>query len=213
HRRRFARRGADIAKSSWTRGRYPGAGRCRRRPDGRPDLNPPLESKLPGVGTTIFTVMTQLANDCGALNLSQGFPSFDPDPVLLELVNRHLHSGANQYAPMPGVPKLRQQIAAKVERLYGRAVDPDREVTVCNGATEGLFSAIQALVRPGDEVIVLDPAYDSYEPAVTLAGGRTRHLPLAAGGPDTDFRIDWERLADTLNERTRLLILNFPQNP
>ncbi|HLT91601.1 MAG TPA: methionine aminotransferase [Woeseiaceae bacterium] len=176
-------------------------------------MNPPLESKLPGVGTTIFTVMTQLANDCGALNLSQGFPSFDPDPVLLELVNRHLHSGANQYAPMPGVPKLRQQIAAKVERLYGRAVDPDREVTVCNGATEGLFSAIQALVRPGDEVIVLDPAYDSYEPAVTLAGGRTRHLPLAAGGPDTDFRIDWERLADTLNERTRLLILNFPQNP
>ena len=172
-----------------------------------------LQSKLPDVGTTIFTVMTQLANDCGAINLSQGFPSFDPDPALLELIGHHLRSGANQYAPMPGVPKLRQAIAAKVERLYGRAVDEAREVTVCTGATEGLFSAIQALVRPGDEVIVLDPAYDSYAPAVTLAGGHTRHVPLAAGGGGADFSIDWERLADTLNARTRLLILNFPQNP
>jgi methionine aminotransferase len=173
----------------------------------------PVESKLPRVGTTIFTVMTQLANECGAINLSQGFPSFDPDPELLDLISHYLHAGANQYAPMPGVPKLRRQIAEKVQRLYGRTVDEDAEVTVCTGATEGLFSAIQALVRPGDEVIVFDPAYDSYEPAVTLAGGRTRHLPLAAGGPDADFRIDWERFADALNERTRLVILNFPQNP
>ena len=171
------------------------------------------ESKLPDVGTTIFAVMSQLAQECGAINLSQGFPSFDPDPELLRLIDHHLHAGANQYAPMPGVPSLRQAIAAKVEHLYGRAVDANTEVTVSTGATEGLFSAIQALVRPGDEVIVLDPAYDSYEPAVTLAGGHTRHIPLVAAGTDTDFRIDWQRLADTLNDRTRLVILNFPQNP
>src|SRR5688500_12327361 len=143
------------------------------------------ESKLPDVGTTIFAVMSQLAQECGAINLSQGFPSFDPDPELLRLIDHYLHAGANQYAPMPGVPALRQAIAAKVERLYGRRVDENTEVTVSTGATEGLFSAIQALVRPGDEVIVFDPAYDSYEPAVTLAGGRTRHIPLAASGSDT----------------------------
>jgi methionine transaminase len=171
------------------------------------------ESKLPDVGTTIFAVMSQLAQECNAINLSQGFPSFDPDPELLRLIDHYLHAGANQYAPMPGVPPLRRAIAAKVERLYGRPVDENTEVTVCTGATEGLFSAIQALVRAGDEVIVFDPAYDSYEPAVTLAGGLVRHIPLAASGSDTAFRIDWERLADTLNERTRLIILNFPQNP
>lgn len=176
-------------------------------------MTAPIQSKLPDVGTTIFAIMTQLANDCGAINLSQGFPSFDPDPELLDLIGHYLRAGANQYAPMPGVPPLRQAIAAKVERLYGRTVDENAEVTVCTGATEGLFSAIQALVRPGDEVIVLDPAYDSYEPAVTLAGGRTRHVPLTASGPDADFQIDWERLADAVNGRTRLMILNFPQNP
>jgi methionine transaminase len=171
------------------------------------------ESKLPDVGTTIFAVMSQLAQECNAINLSQGFPSFNPDPELLRLIDHYLHAGANQYAPMPGVPALRQAIAAKVERLYGRPVDESTEVTVSTGATEGLFSAIQALVRPGDEVIVFDPAYDSYEPAVLLAGGRTRHIPLAASGSDTEFRIDWQRLADTLNDKTRLIILNFPQNP
>lgn len=176
-------------------------------------MTAPIHSKLPDVGTTIFTVMTQLANDCGAINLSQGFPSFDPAPELLDLIAHYLHAGANQYAPMPGVPSLRRAIAAKVECLYGRTVDENTEITVCTGATEGLFSAIQALVRPGDEVIVLDPAYDSYEPAVTLAGGLTRHIPLTASGPDADFRIDWERLADAINRRTRLMILNFPQNP
>ncbi len=171
------------------------------------------ESKLPDVGTTIFAVMSQLAQECDAINLSQGFPSFDPDPELLRLIDHYLHAGANQYAPMPGVPALRQAIAAKVERLYERSVDENTEVTVSTGATEGLFSAIQALVRPGDEVIVFDPAYDSYEPAVTLAGGRTRHIPLVTEGSETDFRIDWQRFADTLNDRTRLVILNFPQNP
>lgn len=171
------------------------------------------QSKLPKVGTTIFTVMSQLAGECNAINLSQGFPSFDPDPELLRLIDHYLHAGANQYAPMPGVPSLRAAIAAKVQKLYGRTVDENTEVTVCTGATEGLFSTIQAIVRPGDEVIVLDPAYDSYEPAITLAGGRTRHVPLTAPMPDSEFHIDWERLASTVNDKTRLIILNFPQNP
>lgn len=171
----------------------------------------PLHSKLPNVGTTIFTVMSQLAADCGAINLSQGFPSFEPDPELKRLIYHHLRNGANQYAPMPGVPSLRQEIARKVSRLYGRTVDEHAEVTVCTGATEGLFSTIQAMVRPGDEVIVFDPAYDSYEPSITLAGGRTRHVPLIEA--DASSCIDWERLDDTINETTRLIILNFPQNP
>ena len=170
-----------------------------------------VQSKLPAVGTTIFTVMSQLAADCGAINLSQGFPSFDPDPELMRLIDHHLRAGANQYAPMAGVPSLRREIAAKVSRLYGRIVDQHSEVTVCTGATEGLFSTIQAMVRPGDEAIVFDPAYDSYEPAVTLAGGRTRHVPLIEA--DGKFRIDWQRLRDTISEKTRIIILNFPQNP
>lgn len=170
-----------------------------------------VESKLPNVGTTIFTVMSQLAADCGAINLSQGFPSFDPDPELMRLIDHHVRAGANQYAPMPGVPSLRRAIAAKVSRLYGRSVDENAEVTVCTGATEGLFSTIQAMVRPGDEAIVFDPAYDSYEPAITLAGGRARHVPLVEVA--NEFRIDWQRLRDTINARTRIIILNFPQNP
>ena len=173
----------------------------------------PLQSKLPDVGTTIFTVMSALANDCNAINLSQGFPSFNPPNALLERITFHLQNGANQYAPMPGVPELRQAIASKTSQLHGRTVDPDTEITVCTGATEGLFSTIQAVVRPGDEVIVFDPAYDSYEPAVTLAGGRTRHVPLALRENGFDFRIDWQRLRDTMTAKTRLIICNFPHNP
>jgi methionine transaminase len=176
-------------------------------------MRPALSSKLPDVGTTIFTVMSQLAADCGAINLSQGFPSFDPPDELIGRVTWHLRHGANQYAPMPGLPALRQAIADKTMRTQGRIVDADNEVTVCTGATEGLFSAIQAIVRPGDEVIVFDPAYDSYEPAVLLAGGITRHVPLAIAANGFDFGIDWQRLADTLNDRTRLVIVNFPHNP
>lgn len=172
-----------------------------------------LESKLPNVGTTIFAVMTQLAADCDAINLSQGFPSFDPDPDLLALIEHHLRAGANQYSPLPGVPALREAIGAKVAAVYGRTVDIDTEITVCTGATEGLFSAIQAVVRPDDEVIVFDPAYDSYEPAITLAGGITRHLPLVVTDSRPDFHIDFDQLADAVNERTRLVIINFPQNP
>lgn len=172
-----------------------------------------MDSKLPDTGLSIFAVMTQLANDCKAINLAQGFPSFNPDSRLLDLVNKYLRSGANQYAPMSGVPALRHAIAKKTADLYGRNIDVDTEVTVCDGATEGLFSTIQAVVGAGDEVIVFDPAYDSYEPAVTLAGGVTRHLPLVITDDRPDFHIDWQQLADSINTRTRLIILNFPQNP
>lgn len=172
-----------------------------------------MESKLPDIGTTIFAVMSALSEECDAINLSQGFPSFNPSQDLLDRVTHYLNSGANQYAPMTGVPSLRQAIAEKVEQLYGRSINADLEVTVSDGATEGLFSAIQAVVRPGDEVIVFDPAYDSYEPAVTLAGGTTTHLPLVLPDEDADFQIDWQQLADTIGPKTRLIILNFPHNP
>ncbi|MDX1517247.1 MAG: methionine aminotransferase [Woeseiaceae bacterium] len=176
-------------------------------------MRPLIDSKLPDVGTTIFTVMSQLAADCGAINLSQGFPSFEPPEALLDRIAHHLRRGPNQYAPMPGVPALRESIVDKTAALHGRAVDVDSEVTICTGATEGLFSTIQAVVRTGDEVIVFDPAYDSYEPAVTLAGGRTRHVPLSISDDGFDFGIDWQRLDDAVNDSTRLIILNFPHNP
>jgi len=172
-----------------------------------------ISSKLPQVGTTIFTLMSQLANDTGAINLSQGFPSFDPPKALTDRISYHLTHGANQYAPMTGVPALQRAIATKTLRLHERKLDVDAEITICCGATEGLFCAIQAVVRRGDEVIVFDPAYDSYEPAVTLAGGITRHVPLLIADNNSDFAIDWEKLRATLNERTRLIILNFPHNP
>lgn len=172
-----------------------------------------MESKLPDVGTTIFAVMSQLAEECSAINLSQGFPEFDPDPALLDRVSFHLNAGANQYAPMIGVPALRRAIADKVKHLYGREVDADTEVTVSDGATEGLFSAIQAIVHPGDEVIVFDPAYDSYEPAVTLAGGTTRHLTLVTSDDNAEYHIDWQQVANAITDRTRLIILNSPHNP
>lgn len=172
-----------------------------------------MESKLPSTGTTIFAVMSALAQECGAINLSQGFPGFDPPDALLDLVSRYLKEGANQYAPMPGVPALRQAIADKVALLYGCRVDVDEEITVCAGATEGLFSAIQAVVHRGDEVIVFDPVYDSYEPSITLAGGTTVHIPLITSDEDPEFHIDWERLRDSINARTRLIMVNFPHNP
>ncbi len=170
-----------------------------------------IQSKLPGVGTTIFTVMSQLSAEHGAINLSQGFPSFEPPDTLLERFQFHLRHGANQYAPMPGLPALTHAIADKIERMHGYRPDTGSELTVCTGATEGMFCVITAMIRPGDEVIVLDPAYDAYEPAVELAGGVTRHVPLAI--VDGEFRPDWERVADALSTKTRLLILNFPHNP
>ncbi len=174
----------------------------------RTDL-PEITSKLPGVETTIFTVMSELAQEHGALNLSQGFPDFDGPPQLLERVQHYLTHGFNQYAPMMGVPALREAVAAKVSALYGLTADPDAEVTITSGATEALFCAIAAVVSPGDEVIVFDPAYDSYEPVVTLQGGITRHVPLHP----PDYRVDWDQVADLLSERTRLIITNTPHNP
>ncbi len=168
-----------------------------------------LASKLPNVGTTIFTRMSQLAVESGALNLSQGFPDFDGPQALREAVGRHIAAGHNQYAPMTGLPALREQVAAKIARSYGRTLDPDSEVTITPGATQAIFCAIQALVQPGDEVIVFDPCYDSYEPSAQLAGGRCVHVPLAL----PDFSIDWQRLAAALSDRTRLIILNSPHNP
>ncbi|HEU4616708.1 MAG TPA: pyridoxal phosphate-dependent aminotransferase [Gammaproteobacteria bacterium] len=168
-----------------------------------------LESKLPRVGTTIFTVMTRLAEKHGAVNLSQGFPDFQPPARLVELVARHLTAGRNQYAPMPGAVALREAIAGKLRGLYGVHADPEEEITITSGATEALFCAINAVVRPGDEVVVFDPAYDSYDPSITLAGGRTVHVPLAGQA----FAIDWERVEDSLSDRTRLVIVNSPHNP
>ena len=166
-------------------------------------------SKLPNVGTTIFTRMSQLAAETGALNLSQGFPDFDGPQALRDAVGRHIASGHNQYSPMTGLPALRTQVAAKIARSYGVHVDADTEVTITPGATQAIFCAIQAVIHAGDEVIVFDPCYDSYEPSVELAGGRCVHVQL---GLD-DFSIDWQKLTDALTPRTRMIILNTPHNP
>jgi methionine aminotransferase len=168
-----------------------------------------ISSKLPNVGTTIFTTMSQLAAQTGALNLSKGFPDFDGPPALLEAVGRHVLAGHNQYSPMTGLPALREQVAAKVERLYRRRVDAESEITITPGATQAIFCAIQATIRHGDEVIVFDPCYDSYEPSVELAGGTCVHVQLDAG----NFTIDWQRLNDAITSRTRMIVINSPHNP
>jgi methionine transaminase len=169
----------------------------------------PIVSRLPGVGTTIFTVMSELAARAGALNLSQGVPDFDPPAALVEHVVLHLRGKSNQYPPMAGVPRLREAIAADLQRRFARVVSPQAEVTITVGGTEGLTAAILACVGAGDEVIVFDPAYDSYEPIATLAGAQTIHVPLTR----PDFAPDWERLAAALSPRTRLVIINTPHNP
>jgi methionine aminotransferase len=170
---------------------------------------PPLRSRLPQVGTTIFSVMSALAQEHGAVNLGQGFPDFDCDPLLLEAVHRAMQQGHNQYPPMPGVPLLREAVSDKMERLYGRRYDPGSEITITAGATQAILSAILALVHPGDEVIVLTPSYDSYEPNILLAGGTPVHVPLTPGS----FRPDFERIAAALTPRTRAILINSPHNP
>ncbi len=172
-------------------------------------IGPSPESRLPHVGTNIFTVMSAMAAEAGALNLSQGYPDFDPPEALLERVQHYLRSGCNQYPPMAGILALRQAIAEKTARLYGLNVDPETEVTVTSGATEALFCATMAVVQPGDEVILFDPAYDSYEPTVQMAGGATRRLVLRP----PDYRVDWQQVADAIGPRTRMLIVNTPHNP
>jgi len=166
-------------------------------------------SKLPDVGTTIFTVMSRRARELGALNLGQGFPDYDIDPRLTELVGAAMTQGHNQYAPMEGLIALRERIAQKLLMSYGLTVDPESQVTVTLGATEAIYSAIQAVVGPGDEVIVFDPSYDSYDPAVRLAGARCIRIPLMPPG----FRYDWDRVRATINDRTLLVLFNSPHNP
>jgi methionine aminotransferase len=169
----------------------------------------PFETKLPNVGTTVFTVMSQLAVKYGAVNLGQGFPDFATPPRLCAKLAEAMGAGLNQYAPMTGVAALREQIARKVHTLYGRAVDPETEVTVTSGATEAIFAAIAAVVRMGDEVIVLDPCYDSYEPSIVLAGATAVHVSLIEG----TFAVDWAQVRAALTPRTRMIIVNSPHNP
>lgn len=168
-----------------------------------------LHSKLPDVGTTIFTVMSRRARELGALNVGQGFPDYPIDPRLAELVAEAMKAGHNQYAPMEGVIGLRAEIARKLQLSYGIAVDPETEITVTVGGTESLYDAIQMTVGPGDAAIVFDPAYDSYEPAVRLAGGRCVRIPLEPPA----FRYDWDRVREAIDDRTRLIIVNSPHNP
>jgi len=169
-----------------------------------------IRSKLPNQGTTIFTVMTALARQHGAINLAQGFPDFSMPEKLIELTATHMHSGHNQYAPMQGVPALRDAIAHKVEVLYSAKYDPESEVTVTAGATQALFTAITALVAEGDEVIVLEPAYDCYVPAIELAGGVPVFVQMDLRGQNL---VDWERMKKLVNQRTRMIIINTPHNP
>ena len=168
-----------------------------------------ISSKLPDVGVTIFSIMTALANEHKAINLSQGFPDFDVDPELIQRVNVHMHGGANQYAPMQGMPVLREKIARKVKRLYGADYDPATEITVTSGATEALYAAMAAVVRRDDEVIIFEPAYDAYAPVVILNHGIPRYIQLKS----PDYRIDWDEVKDAISPKTRLMILNSPHNP
>lgn len=168
-----------------------------------------ISSKLPDVGVTIFSIMTALANKHKAINLSQGFPDFDVDPALIDRVNAHMRNGSNQYAPMQGMPLLREKIARKVKHCYGADYDPDTEITVTSGATEALFAAMAAVVRQGDEVIIFEPAYDAYAPVITLNGGIPRYVQLKS----PDYRIDWDEVKDAISSKTRLMILNSPHNP
>jgi len=168
-----------------------------------------VRSKLPATGTSIFSVMSALAERHGAVNLGQGFPDYPIDPGLIDLVTAAMKAGHNQYPLMPGVPALRDAIARKVERLYGRSYDPGDEVTVTTGATQAIFTSIGALAHPGDEVIVFEPAYDSYIPAVRIAGATPVPVPLAVPG----YRVDWPAVRAAITPRTRLIIVNTPNNP
>tara|TARA_R110001583_G_scaffold195094_1_gene369067 strand:- start:44343 stop:45503 length:1161 start_codon:yes stop_codon:yes gene_type:complete len=174
-----------------------------------PHFPAPIESRLPNVGTTIFTVMSRLAQECGAINLSQGFPDFNAEDVLFERVAHWMRAGFNQYAPLAGCLPLREAIVRKVEGLYGTRYDVEHEVTVTAGATQALFTAVSALVHAGDEVIVFEPVYDSYGPAIELAGGTVIRMQLRA----PDYRPDWAAVAAAIGPRTRMIMINSPHNP
>jgi methionine transaminase len=168
-----------------------------------------LRSKLPNVGTTIFTVMTERARQLGAINLAQGFPDYEPPDALKQLLTEHVQRGPNQYSPMIGATALREQIALKLAASYGCTLDAEQEITITLGATEGIFSSISALVHPGEQALVFDPSYDSYAPSIVLAGGEPVHIPLQP----PHFRIDWQRVREAVNPRLRLVIINSPHNP
>ncbi|WP_332747537.1 pyridoxal phosphate-dependent aminotransferase [Hydrogenophaga sp.] len=174
-----------------------------------PPRTPTLTSRLPNVGTTIFTVMSALAAEHKAVNLGQGFPDFDCDPALVDAATRAMQAGHNQYPPMPGVPSLRQAMATKMQALYGLSCDPATEITVTAGATQAILTALLAVVHPGDEVIVLEPCYDSYVPNIELAGGVPVRVPLTPG----TFRPDFDRIAAAMSARTRAIVINSPHNP
>jgi len=169
----------------------------------------PIASKLPHVGTTIFTVMSRLAQEHNAINLSQGFPDFDCAKELRDLVTKYINAGLNQYPPMAGVMRLRERIAEKVEALYGTRYDPEHEVTVTPGATYGIFTAIATMVRPGDEVILFEPAYDSYVPSIEVNGG----VPVFVQLRYPDYSIDWQRVQQAITPKTRMILINTPNNP
>jgi methionine transaminase len=168
-----------------------------------------IKSKLPNSGTSIFAVMSALANQHGAVNLGQGFPNFDPSERLQNLVSAHMKNGANQYAPMPGVLKLRERIAEKIELIHGAKIDPNTEITVTAGATQAIFCIINAVVHAGDEVILIEPAYDCYRPSVELAGG----IPVIYELSAPDYAIDWEKMRSLISPKTRLILVNTPSNP
>lgn len=173
------------------------------------ERTPQIQTKLPAVGTTIFTVMSALAAEKGAVNLGQGFPDFNCDPKLVEAVTGAMTQGLNQYPPMTGVPVLREAVAAKIKAMYGRAYDANTEITITAGATQAIITAILAVVRPGDEVIVLEPCYDSYVPNIELAGGTVVRVPLTPG----TFRPDFGKIAAALTPKTRAILVNSPHNP
>ena len=168
-----------------------------------------IESRLPDIGTSIFAIMSKMAADHGAINLSQGFPDFNVDPVVIDLIHQYMKAGHNQYAPMPGAPALRNIIAEVIFKTYNHKVNPETEITISAGATEALYASIAAFVHPGDEVIVFDPAYDSYNPAIRLNGGVPVHINLRY----PDFSIDWEEVKSRITSRTRMIMVNTPQNP
>jgi methionine transaminase len=168
-----------------------------------------IQSKLPSAGVSIFQVMSHLAVERNAINVGQGFPDFDCDPALVDAVARAMRDGHNQYAPMPGIYPLREALAKKVELLYGRRYDPDTEITVTSGATEGIYSSLTAFVRPGDEVILFQPVYDSYVPAVQLSGGTPVFVTLRP----PDYRVDWDEVRRAVTPRTRVIVVNSPHNP
>ena len=174
----------------------------------------PLESRLPQIGTTIFSVMSSLAIRHGAVNLGQGFPDFDCDPALIDAVTRAMRAGHNQYPPMSGWGPLREAIATKIETLYGHRYDPETEITVTAGATQAILTATLAVVHPGDEVIVIEPAYDSYAPAIRLAGGKAVFVAMERSGiAEKGFSIPWDRVRAAVTPKTRMLVVNSPNNP